>query len=131
MATEQEKRIVADVMDSLKMSETEEAAARRYVLRAVDKILTYCCRDDLPERLESVTAQIAEDMLKADQVVSPGKDVASITRGDTSISYRDGSSARSGTVDFMKNYETSLNHFKKMRLPRDENDGSRYSGDHI
>lgn len=121
MASEQEERIVADVMDSMKMAESDERMARRYVRRSVDKILIYCCRDDLPERLESTAAQIAEDMLKADQVVLNGKDVASITRGDTSISYRDGNFAQSATVDFMKNYETTLNHFKKLRLPKDGN----------
>ena len=41
--------------------------------RAVDKILIYCCREDLPERLEGTAAQIAEDMLKADLLVSTGK----------------------------------------------------------
>ena len=50
MASEQENRIVAEVMDNMKMAETEESAARRYVRRAVDKILIYCCREDLPER---------------------------------------------------------------------------------
>ena len=52
MASEQENRIVAEVMDNMKMAETEESSARRYVRRAVDKILIYCCREDLPERLE-------------------------------------------------------------------------------
>ena len=65
MASEQENRIVAEVMDNMKMAETEESSARRYVRRAVDKILIYCCREDLPERLEGTAAQIAEDMLKA------------------------------------------------------------------
>ena len=73
MASEQENRIVAEVMDNMKMAETEESAARRYVRRAVDKILIYCCREDLPERLEGTAAQIAEDMLKADLLVSTGK----------------------------------------------------------
>ena len=41
MASEQENRIVAEVMDNMKMAETEESAARRYVRRAVDKILIY------------------------------------------------------------------------------------------
>ena len=118
MASEQENRIVAEVMDNMKMSETEESSARRYVRRAVDKILIYCCREDLPERLEGTAAQIAEDMLKADLLVSTG------TRGDTTISYRDPSASRSATVDFMKNYETSLNHYKKMRLPKDNHAGS-------
>ena len=98
--------------------------ARRYVRRAVDKILIYCCREDLPERLEGTAAQIAEDMLKADLLVSTGKETSSVTRGDTTISYRDPSASRSATVDFMKNYETSLNHYKKMRLPKDNHAGS-------
>ena len=124
MASEQENRIVAEVMDNMKMSETEESSARRYVRRAVDKILIYCCREDLPERLEGTAAQIAEDMLKADLLVSTGKETSSVTRGDTTISYRDPSASRSATVDFMKNYETSLNHYKKMRLPKDNHAGS-------
>ena len=47
MASEQENRIVAEVMDNMKMAETEESSARRYVRRAVDKILIYCCREEL------------------------------------------------------------------------------------
>ena len=104
MASEQENRIVAEVMDNMKMAETEESAARRYVRRAVDKILIYCCREDLP--------------------VSTGKETTSVPRGDKTISYRDPSASRSATVDFMKNYETSLNHYKKMRLPKDNHAGS-------
>ena len=68
MTKEQEDWLVAEVMDSMKMSETEERSARRYVKRAVDKILIYCNREDLPEQLLSTAAQIAEDMLKADLV---------------------------------------------------------------
>ena len=150
MASEQENRIVAEVMDNMKMAETEESAARRYVRRAElvvrqerngyslalsrwmprgemqcveaaprSYILYY-----LPERLEGTAAQIAEDMLKADLLVSTGKETSSVTRGDTTISYRDPSASRSATVDFMKNYETSLNHYKKMRLPKDNHAGS-------
>lgn len=114
MASEQENRIVAEVMDNMKMAETEESSARRYVRRAVDKILIYCCREDLPERLEGTAAQIAEDMLKADLLVSTGKETSSVTRGDTTISYRDSSASRSATVDFMKNYETSGIHLKSI-----------------
>lgn len=119
MTKEQEDWLVAEVMDSMKMSETEERSARRYVKRAVDKILIYCNREDLPERLLSTAAQIAEDMLKADLVKTGEKEVASINRGDTAISYRDGSGNQKATVDFMKNYEKSLNRFKKINLPKD------------
>lgn len=119
MVKEQEDRLAAEVMDSMKMSGAEERSARRYVRRAVDKILIYCNREDLPEQLLSTAAQIAEDMLKADLVKSGDKEVASIDRGDTAISYRDGSGNQKATVDFMKDYEKSLNRFKKMNLPKD------------
>lgn len=119
MTKVQEDWIVAEVMDSMKMSEAEERAARRYVRRAVDKILIYCNREDLPEQLLGTAAQIAEDMLKADSVKTGEKEVASINRGDTSISYRDGSGNQKATVDFVKDYEKSLNRFKKINLPKD------------
>lgn len=119
MTKEQEEWLVAEVMDSMKMSEMEERSARRYVKRAVDKILIYCNREDLPEQLLSTAVQIAEDMLKADQVKESEKEVASINRGDTAISYRDGSGKLKVTVDFMKDYEKSLNRFKKINLPKD------------
>ncbi len=123
MTKEQEDQLVAEVMDSMKMSETEERSARRYLKRAVDKILIYCNREDLPEQLLSTAAQIAEDMLKADMVKPDEKEVASISRGDTAISYHDGSSRQQATVDFMKDYEKSLNRFKKMNLPKDTANG--------
>lgn len=119
MTKEQEDWLVSEVMDSMKMSETEERAARRYVGRAVDKILIYCNRKDLPDQLLSTVAQIAEDMLKVDLVKADEKEVASISRGDTAISYRDGSENQKATVDFMKDYEKPLNRFKKMNLPKD------------
>lgn len=119
MTEKQELQLVAEVMDSLKLSESEERLARRYVKRAVDKILIYCNREDLPERLLSTAAQLAEDLLRADRQVETEKETASITRGDTTISYRDGSAGQTGAVDFMKNYEASLNLFKKINLPKD------------
>lgn len=119
MTKEQEDWLVAEVMDSMKMSEAEERSVRRYVKRAVDKILIYCNREDLPEMLLNTAAQIAEDMLKADGVKESEKEVASISRGDTAISYRDGGKKQEATVDFMKDYEKSLNRFKKMNLPKD------------
>lgn len=119
MTQEQENNLVAEIMDSMKMAVSEEGTARRYVKRAVTKILIYCNRVDLPDQLLSTAEQIAEDMLKADKVKENEQEVASINRGDTSISYRDTSKNQSATVDFMKDYEKSLNRFKKMNLPKD------------
>lgn len=58
-------------------------------------------------------------MLKADQVAPTENDVSSITRGDTSINYRDKTSALKETVSFVKNYESQLIPFKRMKLPKD------------
>lgn len=119
MTKEQEDWLVSELMDSMKMAENQERSARRYMIRAVNKVLIYCNREDLPDQLLGTVVQIAEDMMKADQVVEDGKEVASINRGDTAISYRDGSKKRQATVDFMKDYEKTLNRFKKMNLPKE------------
>ncbi len=82
MASEQENRIVAEVMDNMKMAETEESSARRYVRRAVDKILIYCCREDLPERLEG-TSPDYRGYVKRQICWSPQeKETSSVTRGN-------------------------------------------------
>lgn len=110
-------------MDSLKMADSEQHVAIRYVRRAATKILIYCNREDFPVMLEDTAAQIAEDMIRADLISESStsksrKEVASIKRGDTSITYKD-DSVRQGTVDFMRNYEVTLNRYKKMNLPKD------------
>ena len=76
----------------------------------------------MPEALEGVTAQIVEDMLTVDGIIKEDKDISSISRGDTSISYKDGSSAYQNAISFMKNYECQLVHFKKIKLPSDPKD---------
>lgn len=119
MTEKQEKWLIAEVMDTMKLTENQQHIAKRYVTRAVDKVLIYCNREDLPERLLSTVAMIAEDMLRADQVVESDKEVASITRGDTSISYRDDSGKQEATTTFMKDYQNTLNRFRKMNLPKD------------
>lgn len=112
--------ITQEVVDNLKLSEDKVSSAKRYVKRAVAQILIFCNRTDLPELLYDTAAQITEDMLKADGMVETKAEVASITRGDTAISYRDKASAYKDTAAFMKNYESQLVHFKKMKLPEDK-----------
>lgn len=122
MLQEQITRIATEVRQNLKLKDEDFSTAQRYVKRAVNNILIYCNRDDLPEPLEDIAAQIAEDMLKTDSIKVPDKEVTSIGRGDTSISYKDNSQARQQTVNFMKNYERSLNRYRKMNLPKDRPD---------
>ncbi|RGJ72678.1 translation initiation factor 2 [Eubacterium sp. TM05-53] len=101
-----------------------EPIITRYAKRVKLKILAHCNRDDLPEALESVVAEITEEMLMADKVIATdNKEVASVSRGDTSITYKDPASAYNNAIDFMKDYLCQLVHFKRMRLPRDPNDG--------
>lgn len=122
MEKEQLERIVAEVLEHPKLSNENESIVTRYVKRAVLQILAHCNRSDLPEALEGVTAQIVEDMLTVDGIIKEDKDISSISRGDTSVSYKDGSSAYQNSISFMKNYECQLVHFKKIKLPSDPKD---------
>lgn len=119
MLQEQVARITTEVSQNLKLKDEDFSTAQRYVKRAINRMLVYCNREDLPDQLEDTAAQIAEDMLKVDMVKTPDKEVTSISRGDTAISYKDNSQTRQSTVGFMKNYEGMLNRFRKMNLPKD------------
>ena len=104
---------------SLQLPDEQLPTIERYVKRAINRILVFCGREDFPPPLEDVAAQIVEDMLRADQVAPSENDVASVTRGDTSISYRDKANSLKETVAFVKNYESQLIPFKRMKLPKD------------
>lgn len=116
---EQISRIAQTVQSNLKLPETDVPAILRYVRRAVNRILVFCSRKDLPPPLEDVAAQMVEDMLRADQVSPSENDVSSVTRGDTSIHYRDKSSAYKETTAFVRNYESQMVPFKRMKIPRE------------
>ncbi|MEY8355253.1 translation initiation factor 2 [Lachnospiraceae bacterium 54-53] len=120
MDQEQLNRIVQTVRSDLSLSEEHQATVLRYTRRAVNRALVFCNRADLPEQAEDVAAQIVEDMLRYDQISPAENDVSSVSRGDTTISYRDKSSAYKETVSFVKNYESQLIPFKKMKLPEDK-----------
>lgn len=115
-------KIAADVRQSLKLPDEQTEFVQRYARRAVNRILVYCNRPDLPELLEDVAAQIVEDMLRYDnQAGESAADgiVSSISRGDTTISYKDKRSSYAETVSFVRGYESLLIHFKRMKIPRD------------
>ena len=112
-------RIAETAQSKLKLPDEQLPTIKRYVKRAVTRIKVVCGREDFPEPLEDVAAQIVEDMLRADQVAPTENDVSGITRGDTHISYRDKTAALKETVAFVKNYEGQLIPFKKMKLPED------------
>ena len=61
-------RVAATAQSDLKLPDEQLPTIKRYVKRAINRIKVFCNREDFPEPLEDVAAQIVEDMLKADQV---------------------------------------------------------------
>ena len=118
--TEQIDRIVLGIKYAYDLSVADETAARRRVLMAVTRILASCNRDDLPEALEIVAAQMAEAMLRDDGTLTLPQQVSRVTRGDTSISYRDQSSSAKATRDYLQDYEDILWRYRKPGVPRRE-----------
>ena len=116
---DQMARIAAEVKSNLKLPEDQASIIERYVRRSVNGILIFCNRKDLPELLEDTAAQMCEDMLRADKMVERDSEVASIARGDTSITYKDGDSSYQNTLAFLKNYEVQLIRYRKINLPED------------
>ena len=101
---EQMIRIMQEVLEHPKVRNLSDERKKelepiitRYARRVKLKVLAHCNRNDLPEALESVVAEITEDMLIADGVIKKDDEVSSVSRGDTSISYRDKSSALSAS----------------------------------
>ena len=63
---------------------------------------------------------MVEDMLRADQAgAGGGNEVSSITRGDTSIHYRDKASAYQNAANFVRDYEKMIIPFRRMKYPKE------------
>ena len=102
------------------LPEEQQPLVLRYARRAVNRICIFCSRKDLPEPLEDVAAQMVEDMLRADQAgAGGGNEVSSITRGDTSIHYRDKASAYQNAANFVRDYEKMIIPFRRMKYPKE------------
>ncbi|WP_083415886.1 hypothetical protein [[Clostridium] innocuum] len=115
---DQIQQITNEVKDNLDLSSDYEKTVLRYVKRALSQVKVFCNRTDIPVELEDTIAQIVEDMLRADGVVKLDNDVASVSRGNTSISYTNKQEAYMRTVDFMKDYQNILIHYRKMKVPQ-------------
>lgn len=117
---EQISRISQTAQSNLGLPDEQQPLVLRYARRAVNRIRIFCSRKDLPEPLEDVAAQMVEDMLRADQAgAGGGNEVSSITRGDTSIHYRDKASVYQNAAAFVRDYESQLIPFKRMKYPRE------------
>lgn len=115
---DQIQQITNEVKDNLDLSSDYEKTVLRYVKRALSQVKVFCNRTDIPVELEDTIAQIVEDMLRADGVVKLDNDIASVSRGNTSISYTNKQEAYMRTVDFMKDYQNILIHYRKMKVPQ-------------
>lgn len=69
----------------------------------------------MPTELDDTVISILEDMLKADGTIESKQIVSSIGRGNTSISYHDNSKAQGARVDFVKDHESELRKYKKLK----------------
>lgn len=125
MDSEQIARIAEEVRAGLPQATDENMAAIiRYVRRAANKAMLRCNRKNIPLEMELVVAEITEAMLRADKAVPvpDDKEVAGISRGDTTINYKAKGAAYEKAEAFLKDYDADLFPFKKMKLPRDVHD---------
>ena len=118
---EQISRIAQTVQSNLGLPEEQQPLVLRYARRAVNRICIFCSRKDLPEPLEDVAELMVVDILRGEQAgAGGGNEVSSITRGDTSIHYRDKASAYQNAANFVRDYEKFLIPFRRMKYPREQ-----------
>lgn len=118
MTKEQLAWITGEVMAALKLQDDKRADVERCVSRIGNMILIRCNREDIPKMLEPVIAQMAADTLQEEWSLNGSGAVSSVSRGDTSITYRDDTALTQASERIMKDYETQLRRFKKMNLPK-------------
>lgn len=126
-----EDRIYDKVLKNLELNELDDLdiIIKKYMKNTINYVLIYCNRDDIPKELELIIIEIVEDLISTSSSLSLSSDsstsdstcnnITSIKRGDTTISY-DNSEVISSTqsnINFIKDYESQLIYFKKMRLP--------------
>ena len=124
MTSEQSAWITGEVIGALKLTEERKEDVERLVARIGNMIQIRCNREDIPKMLEPVIAQIAEEMIREEETSGSSSQgsgsgaVSSITRGDTSIAYRDDTAVTQAASRLMKDYEPQIRRFKKMNLPK-------------
>ena len=117
--TEQIDRIVLGIKYAYDLSVADETAARRRVLMAVTRILASCNRDDLPEALEIVAAQMQRQCCgRWDAYPAPAGLQRNAGRHVHQLS---GSIILcQATRDYLQDYEDILWRYRKPGVPRRE-----------
>lgn len=88
------------------------------------KILNYCHREDFPEELDLVLIDMVvnymKNQAKEEETMAQGGPIASIARGDTTITYGSKGADTEGTTTdfdvFMTSYIPQLNAFRKVKI---------------
>lgn len=111
----QREKIKTALKAELKLDDSLDLKLDRLIRQVVNRIIKFCNREDLPTGLEDTVISIVEDMLKADGTIESKQTVSSIGRGNTSISYHDNSKAQGASVDFVKDHESELRKYKKLK----------------
>lgn len=114
-------RISDEVQGHLRLPTDHRPTVELYAKRVLTQALSLCHREDVPPGLETLAAEMVEARLRMDGAVpgiSGDPEVASITRGDTAISYRDKGAGEKAADTFFKDYAAQLRPFKKMNLPK-------------
>lgn len=123
MTAEQAAKITEKLLTAANIPNDRRTEVERKVRLTGRAAEIRCHRKDIPEEMEDVVEMMCEDLLRADGIITDGNGsgaVASITRGDTSISYRDDSAVSLSAMRIAKDYDAMLIHFKKMNLPKEK-----------
>lgn len=90
---------------------------------AMDVVKNYCNITEIPRELESTVVKMARDVWRAEGYGqdTPAASVASVSRGDVSVSYTSGSgdnysdANNQGGAGFARAYQKILNSFRVLR----------------
>lgn len=105
----------------LGIADDSQDALLEVILAGVEEtILNYCHLDEVPAGLTYTAARMAADMYRQEgygSAAGPSGNPASITEGDTTVSFRDASASGAYGAyaeGIIKNYTVQLNRYRRM-----------------
>ncbi len=110
---ESNQRVVEEV--SKKIDDVRNDVISDYVRRTINFILDFCNREDMNDHLNDIAYEMTLSAMKTDGIIKTEKDVKSVTRGDTSISYKD--PKHSSFEHIQKDYAKRLFKHRRLKVP--------------
>lgn len=112
------------VKSLLGIADDSQDGVLRYVMDSVEEsICNYCNLDQVPSGLFNTAFRMAVDMYRQEgfgSLGTPQGPVASISEGDTSVSFKDSTATKAYdayATSVLKNYTMQLNRYRRMRSP--------------